>query len=130
MSLSEKDRKLKDMADMKKIIKHQQAHFAQVLTHFDEQIARIDEQIVEHDLEIVALQERKAVVARHFIEAPEQLIVLAQHLRDVEKKESLLKTDEKSKVKKVARIKKRIEKLREKLNQMDPDGRNQNKTTP
>lgn len=129
MALSEKEEKLKDAADMKKIIKYQQDHYEKVLSHLDEQIAYIDEQIAEHDLEIAALQERKAVVIRHFAEAPEQLIVLARRLKEAEKKEHNLKTDGKDRAKQVTRLKTRIEKLREKLDQMDPDGRSQNQTT-
>jgi len=101
MATSEKEEKLRDARDMKKIIKYQQKHFANVLTHFDEQIAFIDEQIVEHDLEIAVLQEKKAAVARHFLEAPEQLIALAQELRVAEVKEHDLKTNGESRTRKL-----------------------------
>lgn len=115
MALSEKEEKLRDCGEMKRILKYEQSHYTKILEHFDSQIAFIDEQIVKHDEEIAVLQEKKATVIQHLAEAPEQLIALARQLRDVENKESKLKTSEVDQAKKVARLKKRITNLRAKL---------------
>ena len=96
-------RRLKSIAESKKVDEVLLKHYTFILEHFDEMVAK-------HDQEIFKIEEEKAELFKQFVEAPQLLKELAQHLDELTKTKKNV-TGQDSKVKKFKDLRERLEKL-------------------
>ena len=105
--------KLKSIAESKKANEVLIKHYTFILEHFDDIIA-------VHDKEIDKIEEVKAEIIKQFIEAPQQLKELNQHLAELSNSRQNV-TDKDSKVKRVKNLRQRLADLLQQCKEDDID---------
>ena len=105
--------RLKSIAESKKVNEVLLKHYTFIFEHFDEIIAK-------HDDEIAKIEDEKAEVLKQFIEAPQLLKELNQHLAEL----AITRKNVSNKDSKVKRVKVLRQRLSDLENQLKKDGIN------